>query len=66
MSPLWWLGVEVDALGAIAATSKDDERQARNNERKAQQLTHRDDAAQQIAQLRIGHTHKLIKKRTMP
>ena len=62
LSPLWWfwwLGVQVDALGLVAATSKDDERQARDYERQAQQLTHGDNATQQIAQLCIGHAHKL-------
>ena len=56
---MWWLGVEVDALGAIAVSGEDDERQSCDYERQAQQLTHGDDAAQQIAQLGIGHAHKL-------
>ena len=56
---MWWLGGEVDALGTVVAEGKDDERQARDYERQAQQLTHGDDAAQQLAQLRIGRTHKL-------
>ena len=46
LSPLWWLGVEVDALGAIAVSGEDDERQARDNERQTQQLAHSDDASQ--------------------
>ena len=55
----WWLGVEVDALGTVAAEGNDDERQARNHEWQTQQLAHGDDAAQQLAQLGIGHAHKL-------
>ena len=52
LSPLWWfcwLGVQVDALGTVATTGKDDERQTRDYKRQTQQLTHGDDAAQQIA-----------------
>mgnify|MGYP004477714227 CR=1 FL=1 len=40
LSPLWWfvwwLGVEVDALGAVAVSGEDDERQACDYKRQAQ------------------------------
>ena len=40
-------------------SGEDDERQAGEDERQAQQLAHGDDATQQIAQLCIGHAHEL-------
>ena len=43
---MWWLGVEVDALGAIAVSGEDDERQTGDHERQTQQLAHSDDASQ--------------------
>ena len=51
--------VEVAALRALRVQRVDDQRDADDHQRQAQQLSHGHEAAEEIAQLRIGHAHEL-------